>query len=78
MLAFWTKPGGFAETMGRFHNMPPQQAVEHEMQLRQLPLQRPGRPEEVASVIVFLASDLASFVTSSVWGVDDGSIRGIL
>jgi NAD(P)-dependent dehydrogenase (short-subunit alcohol dehydrogenase family) len=58
--------------------MPPQQAVEHELSLRQLPLNRLGKPEEVANVIVFLASDLASFVTSSVWGVDGGSIRGIL
>ncbi len=75
---FWTKPGGFAETTGQFHKMPPQQAVEHEMSLRQLPLGRLGRPEEVANVIVFLASDLASFVTSSVWGVDGGSIRSII
>lgn len=75
---FWTKPGGFAETMGQFHKMPPQQAVEHEMSLRQLPLARLGKPEEVANVIVFLASDLASFVTSSVWGVDGGSIRSII
>lgn len=75
---FWTKPGGFAETLGRVHNMPPQQAVAHEMSLRQLPLARLGTPEEVANVIVFLASDLASFVTSSVWGVDGGSVRSIL
>jgi NAD(P)-dependent dehydrogenase (short-subunit alcohol dehydrogenase family) len=75
---FWTKPGGFAETMGQFHKMPPQQAVEHEMSLRQLPLARLGKPEEVANVIVFLASDLASFVTSAVWGVDGGSIRSII
>lgn len=75
---FWTKPGGFAETMGQFHKMPPQQAVEHEMSLRQLPLGRLGTPEEVANVIVFLASDLASFVTSAVWGVDGGSIRSII
>jgi NAD(P)-dependent dehydrogenase (short-subunit alcohol dehydrogenase family) len=74
---FWTQPGGFAETMGKFHNMEPQKAVEHEMSLRQLPLNRLGKPEEVANVIVFLASDLASFVTSSVWGVDGGSIRAI-
>lgn len=75
---FWDKPGGFAETMGKYHNMEPQAAVEHEMKLRQLPLQRLGTPEEVANVIVFLASDLASFVTSSVWGVDGGSIRSII
>ena len=75
---FWTKPGGFAETMGQFHKMPPHEAVEHEMKLRQLPLGRLGTPEEVANVIVFLASDLATFVTSSVWGVDGGSIRSII
>jgi NAD(P)-dependent dehydrogenase (short-subunit alcohol dehydrogenase family) len=75
---FWSKPGGFAETMGQFHKMPPKQAVEHEMSLRQLPLGRLGKPEEVANVIVFLASDLASFVTSAVWGVDGGSIRSII
>lgn len=74
---FWTKPGGFAETMGKYHKMEPQAAVEHEMKLRQLPLQRLGKPEEVANVIVFLASELASFVTSAVWGVDGGSIRSI-
>jgi NAD(P)-dependent dehydrogenase (short-subunit alcohol dehydrogenase family) len=75
---FWTKPGGFADTLSTIHNLPPQQAVEHEMSLRQLPLGRLGTPEEVANVIVFLASDLASFVTSSVWGVDGGSVRSII
>jgi NAD(P)-dependent dehydrogenase (short-subunit alcohol dehydrogenase family) len=75
---FWTKPGGFAETLGQVHGMPPHEAVEHEMKLRQLPLERLGQPEEVADVIVFLASDRASFVTSSVYGVDGGSIRGLL
>jgi NAD(P)-dependent dehydrogenase (short-subunit alcohol dehydrogenase family) len=74
---FWTKPGGFAETLGKFHSLPPLEAVEHEMKLRQLRLARLGRPEQVANVIVFLASDLASFVTSSVWGVDGGSVRSI-
>lgn len=75
---FWTKPGGFADTLAEVHGLPPQEAVEHEMKLRQLPLERLGTAEEVANVVVFLASDLAAFVTSSVWGVDGGSVRAIV
>ena len=75
---FWTKQGGFADTMGKFHGMAPKEAVEHELSLRQVPLNRLGQPDEVANVIVFLASDRASFVTSAVWGVDGGSIRSLI
>jgi NAD(P)-dependent dehydrogenase (short-subunit alcohol dehydrogenase family) len=75
---FWTKPGGFAETLGQFHGLPPKEAVEHEMSLRQLPAGRLGTAEEVADVVVFLSSARAAFVTGSVWGVDGGSIRSII
>lgn len=75
---FWSRPGGFADGLAAVHNLPPREAVDHEMKLRQLPLERMGEPEEVAGIFVFLASDLASYVTSSVWGVDGGSIRSII
>ncbi len=37
-------------------------------------LNRPGRPEEVAAVTVFLASERASFVNGATWRVDGGSV----
>jgi hypothetical protein len=50
-------------------------AIEYEMKPRELPLQRLGRPEKIANAIVFLAAKRASFITSTVLGIDGGSIR---
>ena len=36
------------------------------------PMGRLGRAEEIANVILFLASDEASFVTAAAWNVDGG------
>ena len=38
----------------------------------QIPMVRLGQPEEVAKVILFLASDLASYVTGQVILIDGG------
>jgi NAD(P)-dependent dehydrogenase (short-subunit alcohol dehydrogenase family) len=37
-----------------------------------IPMGRPGKPEEVAAVMVFLASDEASYVTGAAFAVDGG------
>src|SRR5439155_164589 len=46
--------------------------------MEQIPLRRFGRPEEVADVICFLASDRGSYVTGAVIPVDGGLTRFLL
>jgi 3-oxoacyl-[acyl-carrier protein] reductase len=45
---------------------------------RDVPVQRLGDPSELANVIVFLASERASYVTGSTIGVDGGLSKGLL
>ena len=42
------------------------------------PLGRLARPEEIASVIVFLCSERASYVTGAAWSADGGTVPIIL
>ena len=59
---------GFIDT-GMVKSVPPK--VMNEL-LARTPAGRMGRPDEVASVYLFLASDLASFINGAVVGVDGG------
>ena len=37
-----------------------------------VPMKRGGKPEDIANVALFLASDMSSYVTGQVIGVDGG------
>lgn len=43
-----------------------------ESMLRQVPMERPGKPEDVAGVVAFLCSEDASYITGEIIRVDGG------
>jgi NAD(P)-dependent dehydrogenase (short-subunit alcohol dehydrogenase family) len=56
--------------------LPPEMAKALEARIPGMPLARPGTPEEVSNVVLFLASDASSFITGTVIHVDGGSSIG--
>lgn len=71
----WDRPGGMIDVLCQMYpGMGREEAVEHFAKDHKFALQRIGRPEEIAEVVLFLASDKASFVTGSDYWANGGSI----
>ncbi len=76
--ALWDAPGGFAEQLAAQFDLPPEEAIDHFVhEVRRLATGRLGTPEDVAHVIAYLLSPLASQVTGAEWSVDGGALRQI-
>jgi len=73
--ASWTAPSGLAEQIAARTGATAEQVLEGARAAP--PLGRMGTDEEVAAVIVFLCSELASNVTGATWSVDGGSVPTI-
>jgi 3-oxoacyl-[acyl-carrier protein] reductase len=74
--ASWTEPGGLAEQVAARTGITPEEVLRGTAQ--GLPRGRMGTDEEIAAVVVFLCSELASNVTGAAWSVDGGSVPTIL
>jgi NAD(P)-dependent dehydrogenase (short-subunit alcohol dehydrogenase family) len=56
--------------------LPPDMEEKLEARIPTLPLARPGQPEEVVSVVLFLASDASSYINGAVISVDGAASVG--
>ena len=68
----WLAPGGLADQQAQRTERSRDEVLETVAKGR--PLGRLAEPGEIASVIVFLCSDRASYVTGSAWSADGGTV----
>ena len=74
--AAWLGEGGLADQVAARTGKPREQVLEDMGKGR--PIGRMAEPLEIASVIAFLCSSRASYVTGAAWGADGGTVPVII
>jgi 3-oxoacyl-[acyl-carrier protein] reductase len=72
----WMEEGGLADQAAERQGVSRDEALEAAR--AKIPLKRFGREEEIAAVIAFLCSNLASDVVGAAWSVDGGTVQTIV
>ncbi|WP_445491785.1 SDR family NAD(P)-dependent oxidoreductase [Niallia sp. 03133] len=74
--SMWNKPGGMVDMLAEKFNKEREEAVSYfAKEVRKIPRGSIGKPEEVANVILFLASNKAAYVNGAEFPVNGGSVR---
>lgn len=74
--AIWTQAGGLIDFYALRSGLPPEEALTQELRQRGMALPRLNEPEEVASLLLYLASPQAAAVTRCVVDINGGSHVG--
>ena len=73
----WVDEGGLGDQTAQAKGLSSRQEA-LDAQAAKVPLGRFGEPEEIASVVAFLCSELASNVTGAHWSADGGAFAAIV
>jgi 3-oxoacyl-[acyl-carrier protein] reductase len=72
----WMAPGGMLDQLAELRGASREETLEK--QSSGVPIGRYASEEEIASVVVFLCSERASYVVGSAWSVDGGAVQVII
>lgn len=73
----WEGPGGLGDQLGKMLGKSVQEAITWYAE-QNIPLGHYGLPEDIASIVAFLASEKAKFITGQAINVDGGMVKATI